>query len=156
VRAIVNDAGFDLFNPQAPSITMMRQALGGSPDAAQADPDATARFFESSDEMRAMLRLMQADQDGAQGPDYWKTMIAETFDRCTQPVGYTFDDLRRITVPTLIMTGDRDHFCSVEEGVAAYRTLQNGELAVLPDVGHVISPLKVQVTVAFLLRHAAP
>ena len=31
-QAIVNDAGYDCFNPQAPSVAMMRQMLGGSPD----------------------------------------------------------------------------------------------------------------------------
>jgi pimeloyl-ACP methyl ester carboxylesterase len=56
----------------------------------------------------------------------------------------------------LILTGDRDHFCSVEEGVAAYRMLQDGELAILPGTGHVISPPKVQLCIEFLLRHAAP
>jgi pimeloyl-ACP methyl ester carboxylesterase len=42
VRAIVNDAGYDLFNPHAPSMTMSRQVFGGSPDATRADPDAAA------------------------------------------------------------------------------------------------------------------
>jgi pimeloyl-ACP methyl ester carboxylesterase len=42
---IVNDAGYDLFNPQAPSFAMMRQILGGSPSATEADPEAFARTF---------------------------------------------------------------------------------------------------------------
>lgn len=155
VRALVSDAGYDLFNPRAASFAMMRQVFGGSPDATRVDPDAVTRFFEGSEEMRRMLRLMQADHDGAQGPGYWKTMLAETFDRCTQSPGYTIDDLRRISVPALILTGDRDHFCSVEEGVAAYRALPLGELAVLPGVGHVIPPLKVQIATDFMRRNAA-
>lgn len=36
VRAIVNHGGYDLFNPQAPSMAMARQMLGGSPDATEA------------------------------------------------------------------------------------------------------------------------
>src|SRR5262249_32464730 len=35
--AIVNDAGYDAFDPQAPSATMLRQMLGGSPTATEAD-----------------------------------------------------------------------------------------------------------------------
>lgn len=31
VRAIVNDAGFDFFNPHAPSFAMLRHMLGGAP-----------------------------------------------------------------------------------------------------------------------------
>src|SRR5215471_8572852 len=48
VRAIANHAGFDAFDPQAPFPAMMRQMLGGSPDATEADPDAAARFFSQS------------------------------------------------------------------------------------------------------------
>ncbi|MDP8952216.1 MAG: alpha/beta hydrolase [Actinomycetota bacterium] len=153
VRAIVNHAGYDTFNPQAPSMPMMRQNLGGSPDATQADPDVIAQAFESSEQMRAMFELVKADHDGAQGAGYWKTHFAEAFDRFTQPPGYTMEDLQKITAPTLILTGDRDEFCTVEEGVAAYRILQQGELAVLPNHAHVISPSVVQATIEFLERH---
>lgn len=156
VRAVVNHAGYDLLNPEAPSFTMMRQTLGGAADATRADPDAAERFFGSSDEMRATFGLMKADHDGAQGAGYWKTLIAETFDRCTRSSGYTFADLGRIDVPTLVLTGDRDRFCSVEEGVAAYRALPQGELAVLPDHGHVITTAAIEVTAGFLRRRLGP
>jgi pimeloyl-ACP methyl ester carboxylesterase len=66
-------------------------------------------------------------------------------DRC-------LDDLRKITAPTLILVGDRDRFCTVEEGVTAYRKLQRGELSVLPDVGHSIPVSAIDATLAFLLR----
>jgi pimeloyl-ACP methyl ester carboxylesterase len=102
-----------------------------------------------------MPALMQADHDTAQGSGHWKTVIADLFERGTQSPGYTVADLRKVTVPALIMAGDRDFLCSMEEGVAAYRTLPDGELAILPGVGHVISPLKVQTTIDFFQRHAA-
>ena len=98
---------------------------------------------------------MIADQDGAQGAGFWKTYVAELFDRFTNPIGYTFDDLSRIAAPTLILVGDRDDVCSVEEGVLSYRKLQQGEFAVAPGVGHFIGPLKVQLMIDFLLRHSA-
>ena len=153
VRAIVNHAGYDFFNPQAPSFMMMRQMFGGAPDATQADPDAFVRTSESSEEMRAMLELMKADHEGAQGEGYLKTYLAQAFDRTTQSPCYTFEDLGKITAPTLILTGDRDDFCSVEEGVEAYRMLEQGELAVLPNHGHFISASAVRVTIEFLERH---
>jgi pimeloyl-ACP methyl ester carboxylesterase len=153
VQAIVNHAGYDTLNPEHPSMAMMRQNLGGSPDATQADPDVIAQAFDSSDQMRAMFGLVKADHDGAQGAGYWKTHFAEAFDRFTQPPGYTMEDLRKITAPTLILTGDRDEFCTVEEGAAAYRMLQQGELAVIPNHAHFISPSVVQVSIEFLLRH---
>ena len=66
VRAIVNHAGYDLFNPDphAPPIAMTRQMLGGSADATQTDPELSA---SRSGELRAMFELMKADHDSAQG-----------------------------------------------------------------------------------------
>jgi pimeloyl-ACP methyl ester carboxylesterase len=151
VRAIVNHGGYDLFNPDphAPAITMTRQMLGGSADAIRADPDLTA---SRSPELRAMFELMKSDHDSAQGAGHWKTVVAQTFDRIAQPHGYTVADMRAITVPALILTGDRDPFCTVEEGAAACRALPAGQLAVLPGTGHLITPAAVQAAIDFFER----
>jgi len=151
VRAIVNHGGYDLFNPdpQAPAIAMTRRMLGGSAGAAQADPELSASRFP---ELQAMFELMKSDHDSAQGAGHWKTVVAQTFDRITQPHGYTVEDLHAIAVPALILTGDRDPFCTVEEGAAACRALPAGELAVLPNTGHLITPAAVQATIEFFER----
>ena len=155
IRAVVNNAGHDAFNPNAPSMAMCRMMLGGSPDATEADPDAAAGFFEQSDEMRAVFELMKADQDSGQGPGQWKTYLDLAFPRISKSPGYTFEDLRKISSPTLILTGDRDNFCSVEEGVTAYRMLQDGELAILPNTGHLITPAAIETTIEFFERQLA-
>ena len=152
VRAIVNDAGYDMFNPESPSFMMMRMLLGGSPEATAADPDAAERFFSASPDMKHTLEVMKADHD-AQGEGYWRTYITNAFPRTTQPVGYTFDDLTKVTAPTLVLVGDRDAFCSAEEGVLAYRKLPNAELCVLPNTEHVVTPAKITATIDFLERH---
>ena len=79
-------------------------------------------------------------------------VVAQTFDRITQPHGYTLEGMHAITVPTLVLTGDRDPFCPVEEGAAACRALPAGELAVLPTTGHLITPAAVQTTIEFFER----
>ena len=154
VRAIVNDAGYDLFNPDSPSFMMMRMMLGGSPDATVADPDAAERFFSASPEMKHTLEVMKADHDG-QGEGYWRTYVTNAFPRTTRSPGFTFDDLVRVTAPTLVLAGDRDAFCSVEEGVLSHRSLTNAELAILPNTEHLITPAKVATTIEFLERHCA-
>ena len=58
----------------------------------------------------------------------------------THKHGYTVENMNAIAVPTLILTGDRDPFCTVEEEAAACRALPAGQLAVLPDTGHLITP----------------
>jgi pimeloyl-ACP methyl ester carboxylesterase len=149
VRAIVNHAGYDLLNPEAPSLAMARQVLGGGPDATEADPVAAERFFESSDQMRPLLAGMRAEHG-----DGWKTILTQTYERITTWAGYSFEDLRALAPPTLILAGDRDGFCSVEEGAAAYRMLPRGELAILPGCGHEITPAAVSLSIDFLDRHA--
>ena len=49
-------------------------------------------------------------------------------------------------MPTLILVGDRDDFCSVEEAAVAFRNLGHGQLAVLRNIGHVISTGKIRGT----------
>jgi pimeloyl-ACP methyl ester carboxylesterase len=156
VRAIVNDAGFDAFDPENTGlIAVMRQILGASPDATEPDPDAAARGFEASEQMRAMFELLKRDQDSGQGEGHWRTYLRLAWDRCTQTPGYTYSDLARISVPTLILTGDRDDFCTVEQAVTAYRQLPDGELAILPGHGHYIPPAAIETTVEFLARRLA-
>jgi pimeloyl-ACP methyl ester carboxylesterase len=154
VRAIVCDAGYDCFNPQAASFAMMRQMLGGSPDATRPDPDAAQRLFASTEETRHLLDLIKADHDDAQGPGYWRTYLSLAFERTTRSPGYTFDDLAAITVPTLVLVGDRDEFCSVAEGLTSFRALPRGELAVIPNHGHLIGEPGARTTAEFLRRHA--
>lgn len=154
VCAIVNDAGFDAFDPQTPSLQMMRQILGGSPDATEANPDIAARQFEASEQMRPMFELMKRDQDAGQGDGHWRTYLRLSWERCTTLPGITYDDFPSISVPTLILSGDRDDFCSVEQAVAAYRQLPDGELAILPGHGHYIPPTAIETTIEFLDRRA--
>ena len=86
VRAIVNHAGFDAFDPENTGlVAVMRQILGGRPDATEPDPDAAARGFEASEQMRPMFELLKRDQDSGQGEGHWRTYLRLSWDRCTQP-----------------------------------------------------------------------
>ncbi len=151
--AIVNDAGYDLFNPAAATFAMMRQMLGGSPTATQADPEACANMLSHSPQMSTMLELLKADEDGGQGEGHWAEYLRLAFHRTSQPPGYTFEDFAKITAPTLILVGDRDDYCTLDDGLSAYRQLADGEIAVVPGTGHVITPAKIELTLDFFDRH---
>jgi pimeloyl-ACP methyl ester carboxylesterase len=153
VRAIVNQAGYDMFNPEARSLEIMRHMLGGSADAQTTDPAAMEQFFAQSPQMHSMFELMKADQDSAQGEGYWRTYVDLVFARTTRWPGYAFEDLRKIMVPTLIVVGDRDDFCSCEEAVTCYRWLDKGQLAILPNTAHVITSQSADVIQEFLNRN---
>ena len=53
------------------------------------------------------------------------------------------DDLKQITVPTLIVWGDRDQFLPVEDAVKAYRLIPSAQLAVVPNADHFVTRTKV-------------
>ena len=134
---IVCHAGFDLFEPDAPSTTMLRTLLGGRPDATEADPDAAAAAFGAGPpEMAMAFELLRADLADARGEGYWREYLSLNFPRLSQWCGYGFDDLGRIEPPTLVLVGDRDDFCPVEQAVTTYRALPAGALSVLPAHGH--------------------
>ena len=104
----------------------------------------------SMPQMGGFFERMSADHGGN-----WKTLAASAFACLTAPTGYTFDDLRNIAAPTLILTGDRDVCCSVEDAVRAFRALPKGELAILPGHGHSLPDAAIHATAEFLARHHA-
>lgn len=149
--AMVNDAGFDTFNPESPMFTQLRVVFGGSPEATEADPDVAAANHERFG-MGEVFATMQADQDAAQGPGHWRTYLKLFFERGVHWPGWTWADWARISVPTLVVAGDRDMFCPVEDACRAYRALPNGELAVVPGTDHAITQAKIAAIVDFLSR----
>jgi pimeloyl-ACP methyl ester carboxylesterase len=133
-----------MFNPEAHTFAMMRQLLGGSPAATESDPEAFAQMCAHSEQMSAMFGLLEADEDGGQGEGYWAEYLRLSFHRTTWSPGYTFEDLAKVSAPTLILVGDRDDYCTLEDGVVAYRQLPGGEIAVVPGTGHFITLAKME------------
>lgn len=149
-RALVNDAGCDIFYPESKSFGLLRQIFGGSEDADGANPDAVEAAFGADPAMSGFLSLIKADHDSAGGPGYWQTMLQHFFEAAQHWPGYGFDDFAKIDVPTLILVGDRDEQSPVEDCIRAYRHLPHGQLCVLPDTEHVITAAKVGAIFDFL------
>jgi 3-oxoadipate enol-lactonase len=149
-RAIVNLAGLDMFDPDPDSSSrvMNRTWLGG-------DPHATKAKSTRPELPPAMEQKVIADFEPTQGTGYLKAYFDQLFDLWTVPMEYTTDDLAKTTAPTLILVGDRETSLGVEEAVSAYRTLPHGELGVIPNAEHGITPLAGTMALDFLLRHRA-
>jgi pimeloyl-ACP methyl ester carboxylesterase len=149
-RAVVNLAGYDVFNPDpnAQNRVFARTWLGGG------DPQATRTNLDWSAPPSPLSQRRIDDFEPAQGPGYVKVYYERVFEMWTKPMGFSMDDLAQITAPTLLLAGDRDEFCSVEEGVVAYRKLPQGELGFLPGQDHAVPPLACTMALAFLLRQS--
>jgi pimeloyl-ACP methyl ester carboxylesterase len=62
----------------------------------------------------------------------------------TNPTLPAEDALKHITVPTLIIWGDRDQFLPVENAVELYRLIPNAQLAVIPHADHFVARTNVK------------
>jgi pimeloyl-ACP methyl ester carboxylesterase len=69
------------------------------------------------------------------GPDHWMILLAKSYDMWLQPVVIEPADLKKISIPVLVMAGDHD-FTSVEENAEIFRGLPNGQLIIVPASNH--------------------
>ena len=80
-------------------------------------------------------------------PGYWKNlseqMIRMWLDDSVYP---TPDEMRSIRIPTLVMTGQRDPFGTVDQIIDIHRYIQGSELCILPGVAHAVPQQRPQVT----------
>lgn len=104
-----------------------------------------------------LVARLREQFDRFQGKDYWKTYLQQLSTLWLTPLNYTSAELQQISVPTLILVGDRDDsILPIEQAAELYRMLPNAELAILPGKNHVMpwtnAELFVQIIVDFLLR----
>lgn len=70
------------------------------------------------------------------GKEYWKEMLEIVSRMWLNPKEFPEDKVKSISVPTLIILGDRDDFITVEENAQMFRLIPNSEFAVIPNSGH--------------------
>lgn len=81
-------------------------------------------------------------------PELWEPLIRELDQMYRAPVYVKQDEIRSITVPTLIMAGDRDYYNRLEGLVDTYRLLPKGQLAFIPGCGHVVLDCKPELVIS--------
>ena len=69
------------------------------------------------------------------GPDHWMKLIAKCYQMWLQPIVMKPADLKKISIPVLVMAGDHD-FTSIEENAEIYRDLPKGQLIIVPASNH--------------------
>ena len=72
----------------------------------------------------------------------------------TRPLELGKERLAAVSAPTLLLTGDRDPFVSLEQTVALLRMLPSAELAVVPSAGHEFDQRFTTAALSFLARYA--
>ena len=77
-----------------------------------------------------------ADWHGKERAEYFYTLCSRYGGEYGRDMFDLRETLSSVTCPALVMYPDRGHFFEVEQGVAFYRHLPKGELAVFPKCGH--------------------
>lgn len=95
----------------------------------------------------------------AHDQEYWKTFLSQISKMWLTRLNYTEQDYRKITVPTLILVGDRDTYVSLEDALEMYRSIPKAELAVMADSDHYFpwskTELFTKTVIDFLQRQSA-
>jgi pimeloyl-ACP methyl ester carboxylesterase len=126
--------------------------LIGSAFTRAGEPRAARAFIESELRGGAVFDGMKATYDrlSPDGPDHWAVVVRKLQALWDAPDELTIDDLAAIAVPTLVMQGDDDGV-TFEHSAAVARTVQDGQLAVVPGTGHALPIEKPDIVNALLL-----
>jgi len=105
----------------------------------RADSKFVAKIIEEherieSDSSSRGLRRMHSEAYGErQFFDLSKNLKNEALRRTS----LTAEELSKVKCPTLICQGDRDEFVSLEQAIELYRAIENSQLLIIPNYGHV-------------------
>ena len=122
-----------------------RLVISGANARVDLSPDEKLRSQWSQQQLDGHLRKM-ADalpswflpdyaKVSPDGPDHWMTLLAKCYDMWLQPVVIEPADLKKISIPVLVMAGDHD-FTSIEDNAEIFRDLQRGQLMIVPASNH--------------------
>lgn len=94
----------------------------------------TTHFDQPPAANSAFIRFQREQYEKtAPRPEYWP-VIYDKVGRIEWP-GFSDEELASITIPMLLIVGDRD-FVNVSHAADAHRGIPAAELAVIPDAGH--------------------
>ena len=108
-------------------------------------------------EKAAPQRVERWRTEHTQNADQWKALLKLYSYEMAEPYTHQTEDLRKFSVPTLVIVGDRDQIFRLEDTVELYRQIPSAELAVLAQADHFVLRTKPDVfancVLEFLRRH---
>ncbi len=94
-------------------------------------------FEQAEKNIPQLINLWKTEH--VQSPMHWKELVTQLSFEMIDPTLPTVDDLKQITVPSLIVWGDRDQFLPIENALELYRLIPNAQLAVVPNADHFVT-----------------
>lgn len=107
------------------------------------NPETSAREVKMLDPETIAAKVPRFAQqlETRHAPGDWRTVLAKTAEMMTNLGAESelpIDSLAKVEHPVTIGIGDRDQMVTVEESLAAYRTLPNARFVVMPGTPHPI------------------
>lgn len=88
-------------------------------------------------------------------PADWKQLLAKTAQMMVDMGAdnpLTLDDYPLVTVPTMVLLGDRDKMVSLDETLAVYKSLPGAQMGMLPNTSHPIDQVDAGI-LSFMIRN---
>jgi pimeloyl-ACP methyl ester carboxylesterase len=83
-----------------------------------------------------MAAALARRQDPHHAPGYWRDLVRWVIAANTAAPAYVVEDLRRIRVPTLWITGENDPWFELDQPLALKRHIPGAELLLVNHAGH--------------------
>jgi pimeloyl-ACP methyl ester carboxylesterase len=122
-----------------------RMVISGANIRVDLSPEAKLRSQWSQQQLEGHLRktaaalppwfLTDYAKVSPDGPDHWMTLLAKCYDMWLQPIVIEPADLKKVSIPVLVMAGDHD-FTSIEENAEIFRDLPHAQLIIVPASNH--------------------
>ncbi|MBN1488761.1 MAG: alpha/beta hydrolase [Phycisphaerae bacterium] len=86
-------------------------------------------------------------------PQRWDEFMENLRAMWSEESVLSFEDVKKITCPVLMIVGDRDIYNRLENVVEIYRHLPNGQLAIMPNSKHIdVSPRNTAILETLIVR----
>jgi len=95
------------------------------------------------------------EQHGSQGEGYWKDLARQLREMWLEYPNFTQADLSRINVPALVMSGQYDHFGSIQQTLDIHRAIQGSEVCIIPGAAHPVLMQRPEITSLLILDYLA-
>jgi pimeloyl-ACP methyl ester carboxylesterase len=86
-------------------------------------------------ELHGFREQLERNHDPHHHPGYWRTLVSHLAENLSKNPDYSEDDLRAITAPTLLISGEADLWCNVSQILAMRRAIPNSEMLILNHAG---------------------
>ena len=112
-------------------------------------------FEQAEQNIPQLINLWKTEH--VQSPLHWKELVTQLSFEMINPTLPAEDNLKQITLPTLLVWGDRDQFLPIEDAIELYRLIPNAQLAVIPNANHFVTRTHVllfaELVKEFVLNH---